>query len=383
MKNKFFTVMLLIFSFFITSGIVEAAANPLLSVENVTYNIGEEIIVPIKVSNNSGICGATLSVKYSAGLSLKDIKKGDGLLSLTMTKPGDLKANPFTLPFDGIEEDKTNGVIAYLYFDALSKVGEYNISVTYSDGDIVNGNLTPINVDISNGKVSVVNKTNQDGSEENKEPINKIPTIKIGDIAASANATIDVPVYISGNTGICGATLKFAYNDELTLTKITQGTALSSLTMTKPGNFNANPFVLPFDGMEADISNGIFVTLTFLTPQNDGVYEISASYENGDIVDGNLQNVEVLIEKGMVVVGENTFNVSIGNGNVIVSPSESQGNIYVAFLDKNQRLISVQIFNLTQKNIEVKKETSAKTAKIFCWNSNLKPLCTEQTITIN
>lgn len=383
MKNNFFAVMVLLCSLFITSGIVEASANPLLSVENVTYNTGEEIAVPIKLSNNSGICGATISVKYSSDLSLKDIKKGDGLSSLTMTKPGDLKANPFTLPFDGIEEDKTNGVIAYLYFDTLSKVGDYNISVTYSDGDIVNGDLIPINVDTSNGKVSVVNKTDQDGSEENKDPINKIPTIKIGDITASANATVDVPVYISGNTGICGATLKFAYSDELTLTKITQGTALGSLTMTKPGNLNANPFILPFDGMEADISNGIFVTLTFLTPQNDGVYEISASYENGDIVDGNLQNVEVLVEKGTVVVGGNTFTISIGNSNITVVPSELQGNIYVAFFDKNQRLISVQIFDSTQKNIKVEKETSAKTAKVFCWNSNLKPLCKEQTITIN
>lgn len=90
-----------------------ASSTTSIFAEDIAVAVNEEILVPIKISNNTGICGATLSVSYDDSLSLKSISTGDAFSSLIMTKPGNLTANPFNLVFDGIEADTTNGVIAY------------------------------------------------------------------------------------------------------------------------------------------------------------------------------------------------------------------------------------------------------------------------------
>lgn len=58
--------------------------------------------------------------------------------------------------------------------------------------------------------------------------------INIGNITAVGGKTVDVPITLSGNTGICGANIVISYDKALSLTGITKGSALSTLTMTNP-----------------------------------------------------------------------------------------------------------------------------------------------------
>lgn len=80
-------------------------------------------------------------------------------------------------------------------------------------------------------------------------------TVTVGTVNAQKGQSVSVPITISGNTGICGARFAIAYSQKLKLTGVDRGTAFSSLTMTKPGDFSANPVYLVWDGMDADSSN--------------------------------------------------------------------------------------------------------------------------------
>lgn len=129
-------------------------------------------------------------------------------------------------------------------------------------------------------------------------------TLTIDQVTAEPGASVSVPVSVANNTGICGATISISYDSSLTLTDITAGSALSSLTMTKPGKLTANPFNIVWDGVDEDTTSGTIAVLTFTAPQESGTYAISASYADGDVLDGDLNPVDLTISNGAVVVGK-------------------------------------------------------------------------------
>lgn len=128
-------------------------------------------------------------------------------------------------------------------------------------------------------------------------------TLTIAEVTAAEDGDIiDVPVSITNNKGICGATISFSYDDDLILSAVKVGTAFNGLVLTKPGNLAVKPLKLLWDGVEADQSNGEIVVLSFQKPEEKGTYEISASYLSGDIIDGDLNPVELNIVPGRIEV---------------------------------------------------------------------------------
>lgn len=137
-------------------------------------------------------------------------------------------------------------------------------------------------------------------------------TITIPDVNGTAGSTVDVEVQIENNPGILGATLTLTFDEGLSLVSATNGTAFSALTMTRPGIFTS-PCNLAWDGQElseADISDGVIVTLQFKIPddaQAGTKYNITASYEDGAIVNNYLNPVNVTINNGSIEVLDFTY----------------------------------------------------------------------------
>ena len=140
------------------------------------------------------------------------------------------------------------------------------------------------------------------------------PTLTVGEVVAEAGASIDVPLTISDNTGICGATISVTYDEDLVLTAVTAGDAFTSMNLTKPGKLTANPVNLVWDSMEADLTNGTIAVLTFTAPEASGTYSISASYEAGGIVDGDLNPVTLNITNGAIKVAEQSSAAVVAEG---------------------------------------------------------------------
>lgn len=336
---------------------------------------GNSVTVPVRLSGNSGICGLVITISYDKSLVLTDIESGDALSSLTMTKPGKLTDNPVKLVWDGLEADDTNGVIAMLTFSVPQNAGIYDISISYKDGDIVDGNLLPVNVGAENGSITVL-------GEMTKE----IPTISIGKVTSKPGGQIKVPISISDNTGICGAALSISYDSSLVLSDISNGTALSSLVMTKSGSLSSNPLKLVWDGIESDDSNGIIAVLTFTVPTDAGSYNISVGYDNGDIVDGNLNPIDVKIEHGQVRVAlpKNIAVEIAGETITLIGEKDADNEVIVAFYNDDKTLISVQNYSDTDSVIKIDNIEDASYAKIMLWErlNTLRPIDGTQTVSL-
>lgn len=369
---SFLITMVMMMSLSVT--VIKADTAVTIAADKVTTD-GRNVSVPIRLSGNiGGICGAAITVSYDKVLTLTKIESGEALSSLTMTKPGKLSDNPITLVWDGLEADNTNGVIATLNFTVLQDTGIYNIAISCEDGDVVDGNLSPVNVRTENGSITVSGEITE-----------QKPTISIGSVTAKAGSQVKVPISISGNTGICGASLKISYDNILVLSDISAGTALSSLVMTKPGNISSNPFKLVWDGLDADSSNGTIAVLTFTTPTEAGSYNISAAYSDGDIVDGDLSPVDMKINQGQIKVeAAESATVEIGGKQVNLPEIISSNSILIAFYENGGTIISVKNYSAKDFPIKITNTQNAAYAKVMVWESlnTLKPVCDAQTVNL-
>ena len=372
MKKKInkFIVLLLMCLILIPVGVVYADEVQ-ISIDDINAEGGQTVEVPIILSGNTGICGANINIFYDKNLKLIDITKGSALENMTMTKPGDINSNPFTIVWDAMENDSTNGTIAVLKFVTPNVNGKYNINISYRDGDIVDGNLSPINASIKNGSISV---------ESGNVPVPTFgTTISVDSVASKLGDSFTVPIRISGNTGICGATLTVNYNSSLKLTDITNGEALSTLVMTKPGSYSSCPFVLVWDGLESDDSDGVIAYLTFSAPNNPGIYDIAVSFNAGDIVDENLNPIKANIIQGDVNVTDGEFvTVNLDEQNyILISDKKESGIILISYYNKEGKIISFDILNNINGKVSAVSPQNTVKAKFMWWSefNTLKPLC--------
>ena len=130
-------------------------------------------------------------------------------------------------------------------------------------------------------------------------------TITVSDVKATAGSTIAVPVKISNNPGILGATLTITFDEGLTLLDGINGNALASHQMTPPGTFTS-PCNFVWDKAELaneDIADGVLLTLKFKTPadaQPGTKYNVSVS--NSGIKSSSLGQISPTIENGSIEI---------------------------------------------------------------------------------
>ena len=194
-------------------------------VENKTIQAGQEFTVDFSVKNNPGILGAGLTVVFDSQLTLTKAESGEAFSPLVMTKPGNMKS-PYKVVWDGVEisgDDVKDGTILSLTFKASSEVtpgDKLKFEVTSEQGEIVDSNLNPLDVEIEGGDINVTNYTPGDVNDDNK--INSTDVIlmrreiaggyetKINTKAADVNAdgkinstdVILVRRYIAGGYGV-------------------------------------------------------------------------------------------------------------------------------------------------------------------------------------
>jgi len=193
---------------------VYASSGITLTVSNVTANQGEDIEVPIVLSDNSvGVAGMTISVSYDNNLTLKSITRGNALSSLNYTPPGNIGANPFNMVFYGLDGDKTNGTVATLTFTSPTDVtGKMNVNVSYTVGNIYDGDLNDLDVNIINGSVEVV-------SSGITEPEVTEPTLEVSECTKGTN-TISFDVYAKSPDELSGKIIVATYKDNNSTVKV-------------------------------------------------------------------------------------------------------------------------------------------------------------------
>ena len=127
-------------------------------VQNQSVKAGSQVNVEIVLQNNPGIAGAILQVEYDTKLTLQNVINGDALGGLTFTKPAEF-GSPSRFLWDSESGmSQKNGVLLTLQFviSAQAISGEkLPIHISYTDGDIFNEQLQDVNLQISDGTITV------------------------------------------------------------------------------------------------------------------------------------------------------------------------------------------------------------------------------------
>lgn len=374
----------------VVGGQQEPSSETTISVESQTIEQGtgtENVEVPIKVTNNTGILGITVSVNFDEDLTLVNAAKGDVFGGLTLTKPKDYTVRPYNLVWDGQEgADTDDGTIAVLTF-AVPKgtAKDYAINITTSgvfDGDVKQ--FEPIAV---SGKISVVGGQDYPSSETTVKVISQ--TIEQG----TGNETVEVPIEVSNNTGILGMTVSVTFDDELSLTNVVKGDALSSLTFTTSKEYTDIPYNLVWDGQAlAETSDGVIATLTFTVPKGTAK-DYSISIETSGVFDGNVTEFTPNAVSGKVSVlsGDDetpnspitttTYKTLISTYKFSIECSQALTTEFLAIACYDNRgkllmLKQVECDGDTSYTGSVPIDTNIDYTKIFVWSSlsSLKPL---------
>ena len=167
----------------------------------------------------------------------------------------------------------------------------------------------------------------------------------------------------------------------MSLTKIKRGDAFKYFLMTAGGDFKANPYNVLFDAQDEVDTNGLLATLTFNTPSDDGVYNITISYNNGDIVNGDLAPVSVVLKNGSISVMSDITEIAIGNKTVNLPASTETGNkLYVAYYTDEDKMTALKTYS--PNNASITADTKASYAKVFYWTNYFAPLCISQLVVL-
>ncbi len=139
-----------------------------IKAENGFGKAGAMIEVHVKISDNSGIANAKLSVDHDPALKLVGISEGAALASLDFTPPGKASGEeaygvPSTYLWDSVSgESAENGTLLTLTFKipADAEAGQqYTIDISCGKSDIANEELQPVSFEITDGKILVLNYT--------------------------------------------------------------------------------------------------------------------------------------------------------------------------------------------------------------------------------
>ena len=115
--------------------------------------------VDLKITNNPGIAGATLTVAYDSKLTLTDAVSNGVFSDLGFTKPGKF-TSPCNFIYDSESEVATeDGVFLTLTFtisDEANQGETLPVTVSYRNGDIFDGAMENVYPSIENGAVTVI-----------------------------------------------------------------------------------------------------------------------------------------------------------------------------------------------------------------------------------
>ena len=287
-------------SMVLTSSIVSYANSlPTVTIDDITAEPSETVVVPIRLSGNTGITGALISIDYDEELVLTKISAGNALKDLTMTPSGSLDMNPVKIGFDGVNADISNGIIANLTFEAPLEGGTYNISASCQSDGVVDNDLAPLAMSFQSGSIEVIEPIPEDA-----------PKINVGNVIARAGQIVNIPISIENNPGIVSMLLDVSYDKEyLTLLSVNNGTVLNGATHDTTA-LTLNPYTLSWaddTATENNTNNGTIVTFEFMiseeTPAGTSL-PVSVTYDNDNaaIYDKDMTLIDFAVSNGKIEV---------------------------------------------------------------------------------
>lgn len=139
-----------------------ATTNPLIYADSVkTTSDSGNISINLKIKNNPGVLGMTVSIYYDENsLSLKNVKNGDAVDNILTLTAGNVLKSGCNFVWDGQEltkNDIKDGSLLEMDFSLVpgASKGKHPIKVICEPDDAVDGNLEPIKFEIVDGQITI------------------------------------------------------------------------------------------------------------------------------------------------------------------------------------------------------------------------------------
>ena len=163
------------------------------------------------------------------------------------------------------------------------------------------------------------------------------PTITLEKKEAYVGDDISIVVSIENNPGIWGMDLRISYDKTvMTLTSVENGDFYQNSEWTA-GNLNADVYILSYEASGFDditTASGTLATLNFKIKDNaaTGTYNVSATYNPGDIINVSFDDINFDISNGSITVknrpvpvtglalDKSTASVETGDGTLTLTP---------------------------------------------------------------
>lgn len=240
------------------------------------------------------------------------------------------------------------------------------LKLTYSDGSTktVSSGFTTSGFSSATAGTKTV-KVTYSGKSTNftvivSEPVidqNK-PSVTIERKSARVGSTVSITVNLQNNPGIWGMDLAVNYDkSQLTLTNVTNGTVFSSSEWTQ-GSLSGDKYILSYEasGFEDNTINGVLATLEFTVNENataDSFSDISLSYNTGDIINVNFDDIEMSVVSGGINITD--FIYGDLNGDGLVNKKDSL--LMKMYLADNSTVIDKQAADVYADGIINKKDS--------------------------
>ena len=135
-----------------------------ISLGEKTVHRGQTFSMNVDVTKNTGLISLKLYVDYDPTvMTLIGVRRGTGLTSMTMTTTNidtDLgyRFRPFAIFFDAVTPTVETGTLAELVFETNieAPIGDYEVSVTYDEGNTNSDYLQPVAVGLQGGTVHLI-----------------------------------------------------------------------------------------------------------------------------------------------------------------------------------------------------------------------------------
>ena len=185
-----------------------------------------------------------------------------------------------------------------------------------------------------------------------------------------AGKTVLVNVSLQNNPGMWGMDLAVNYDKtKLTLGSVTNGMVFADAEWTK-GNLSGEKYILSYEagGLENITANGVIATLEFTVnedAQADDFYEISVSFNNGDIINADFEEINPAVVSGGIKV----IDVIYGdlNGDGVVNKKDSLlMKMYIAELASTKQPAIRKITLTISRKMYLLPEISSSRAWAAC-----------------
>lgn len=265
---------------------------------------GEDFAVTVKADTLTAVSPIELKINYNSQvfdfkrLEAKGVKatavEGDGMLTLTITGASEEFEGTDILTLHFASSENTVG--GKYEFTAVSTINNENVYCKACSFYVVGGS--------------------QSGS-----------VIYADDFYALPGETVEIPVYISNNTGIMGFKLNFTYNkDLLTPVSVTKGDVTSTGTLNDSiGTTEQNTFSTLWNNTTEVGENGELFVLTFKVNDNApyGTADIEVSFSQADTFNESYGDVKLICND---IEGAVTNMVPVLKADTTVKPTE--GYVY-------------------------------------------------------